>query len=346
MAPIRFDHVSELEKLLENVEAFRESRNFFERLVFVKQSRYLAPYNAFLVTQQKKNATFVLSEDKWKRMGRFPKQGANPIVIMIPFGPVEFVYDIEDTEGKPFGDYDPNVPIPSLMKALFPWEGDFTPMKNMYETLCFNGRLAGLFLETRPLDPGHAGQAFFIERGDTGNKKMLSSFHITVNSNHPEEVRLPTLVHELAHIFCGHLDKKAFKRMNESEMEFEAEAVAYLFCYRKGFRPKSEYYLVDYLHRGWSPPIGMFDNILKALRKIDKLSQISHDIIPETCKRLIFYFRSAKGPSYSIESNDCKSLVYTYRPGNDKNPLQEKLTPDNKQWASFWKTCGSIGVGT
>jgi len=45
--------IFELEKLLKKTKEFKNSTDFFERLVFIKQSRYLAPYNAFLAMQQR-----------------------------------------------------------------------------------------------------------------------------------------------------------------------------------------------------------------------------------------------------------------------------------------------------
>jgi hypothetical protein len=37
----------------------------------------------------------------WReRFGRKPKDGARPLLILWPFGPVALVYDIIDTEGK------------------------------------------------------------------------------------------------------------------------------------------------------------------------------------------------------------------------------------------------------
>jgi hypothetical protein len=79
-----------------------------------------------------------------------------------------------------------------------------------------------------------------------------------VNSTHPLEIRFAAMVHELAHIFCGHMNEfgnNCFKRKDLHEKEFEAEAVSYLFCYRHGFLPKSEQYLATYLIEGHEPSV-------------------------------------------------------------------------------------------
>lgn len=75
--------VSEIERLLEKTKEYKQSSaaaNFFETLVFIKQSHYLAPYNALLVMQQRPDATFVLPASQWqKRYGRVLRQGVQPI---------------------------------------------------------------------------------------------------------------------------------------------------------------------------------------------------------------------------------------------------------------------------
>jgi hypothetical protein len=39
--------------------------------------------------------------DRYQRSGRRPKEGARPLIILWPFGPVALVYDVMDTEGEP-----------------------------------------------------------------------------------------------------------------------------------------------------------------------------------------------------------------------------------------------------
>ncbi|MBK7442542.1 MAG: hypothetical protein IPI65_13570 [Bacteroidetes bacterium] len=47
----------------------------------------------------------VLSAEKWKKYRRTIKKNARPLLILMPFGPVEFVYDITDTEGDEIPEY-------------------------------------------------------------------------------------------------------------------------------------------------------------------------------------------------------------------------------------------------
>jgi hypothetical protein len=62
---------------------------------------YLAPYNAMMVKVQKPGSAFVATLDTWQKVyHRRPKPGARPLVILRRFGPISFVYELDDTEGK------------------------------------------------------------------------------------------------------------------------------------------------------------------------------------------------------------------------------------------------------
>ncbi len=71
--------------------------------------------------------------------------------------------------------------------------------------------------------------------------------------SHDETVRYVSLVHELAHLYGGHLgtpnanwwpDRQC---LDDRVMEFEAESVAYLVCKRRDLEPPSARYLADHL---------------------------------------------------------------------------------------------------
>ena len=64
--------------------------------------RNFAPFNAMLLLVQKPGLSYAASARDWcERFGRTPKEGARPLLILWPFGPVALVYDVQDTEGKP-----------------------------------------------------------------------------------------------------------------------------------------------------------------------------------------------------------------------------------------------------
>ena len=344
--------ISELEKLLEKSKQFKHSTDFFERLVFIKQSRYLAPYNAFLAMQQRSNITFVLSEYKWeKQYQRKPRHGVQPIVIMKPFGPVEFVYDIKDTEGEGLFDNFPNLPTEEVCRRLYPTDGWTPQLENWYKFVVYNCKRLGLYFSEALLKPTLQGQAilkpkkFRVPSKDIKKKNRLTNYEIEVNQAYPVEAKFGVLIHELAHIFCGHFETVSKTQTNKglSEEEFEAEAVSYLYCYRKDFRPKSEQYLASCLKDGWNPPLAMFETILKALKSIEDLSKDPAEEKGTLPTKLQISIGGYFGPSYHIELKG-KTLIYQATSDGSDQANETHISPSAKAWKSFWKTCNNIGI--
>jgi hypothetical protein len=74
---------------------------FTEYIEFARRMSNLSVYNAMLVRVQRPGAAAVATEKKWNSIQRNVKPGAIPIVILRPFGPVSFLYEVADTDGFP-----------------------------------------------------------------------------------------------------------------------------------------------------------------------------------------------------------------------------------------------------
>lgn len=353
---------SQVEELLEKTRAYRRSSEyatFFETLAFIKQSRYLAPYNALLVMQQRPTATAVLNEGKWrKKFGRRLRPGVQPLIIMKNYGPVEFVYDIgdiEDIERNPINNCHPNLPTEEICRRLFPMEGDLRGVKGLFEEMARTCRRLGLQFEEAPLTINHAGEVrlkaidYRVPKQEViAEKQWLANYIMRVNSTHPIEIRFAAMVHELAHIFCGHLNEfgiTGFKARTFDEAEFEAEAVAYLFCYRHGFRPKSEQYLAMFLEKGPQPTLAGFDPILKALKRIEDMLKLEEVTEPAVVFEVALDLHGEM-TSYRLRLEQNR-LVYEYEgPDNKGDHLltQEETIPKPKAWGIFWQACHAVGI--
>ncbi|MBU5635901.1 hypothetical protein KOM00_04065 [Geomonas sp. Red69] len=348
---------SEIENLLEKTRQFSqggESASFFETLTFIKQSRYLAPYNALLVKQQRSSATLVIPEERWRsKYGRNLRPGVQPIVIMKIFGPVEFVYDIKDIEGieeNPIPGYKPNLPTEEICRALFPTEGDLRGIEGLYDDVVRACRRQRLQLEEYPLGITLSGRVrvkdarFLTPRKGIKAENRLINYVLQVNSTHPLEIRFAALVHELAHIFCGHLDEfqdGIFKRKELSDQELEAEAVSYLFCYRHGFRPKSEQYLASYLIEGRTPSVAGFGPIIDALKKIeDMLKPVEVQAVPTKFRISVGGYT---GSSYCLELRD-EALIYEECEWAYEPVRTVEIKAAFKDWRHFWLECQKVGL--
>lgn len=84
-------------------------RAFSEFCDFVRRFHRFSVFNAMLIAVQRPGAQAAGSRHQWARIGRKVNRDAVPIVILRPFGPVEFIYELGDTSGRPVpgADYDP-----------------------------------------------------------------------------------------------------------------------------------------------------------------------------------------------------------------------------------------------
>ncbi|MGY6217391.1 hypothetical protein ACW73L_19730 [Methylolobus aquaticus] len=211
-------------------------------LQFMSGFSGLSPYNAMLVMVQRRGAVAVGSRRQWASIGRYVRPDAVPIVLLQSFGPVRFVYEFADTEGK-------EVPGEKL-NSLFA-EGEL-PMERYQRTCAAAANYAVQVKETDLYGTLLAGTASAMARlPDTlaPSAKNAARFRVKVNAKHDLPTRFATLAHELGHIYCGHLGADCKGRwpdrsdLDLARMELEAEAVAWLVCQRTGISPRSREYL-------------------------------------------------------------------------------------------------------
>ena len=202
----------------------------------------LSIYNAMLVRVQRPGADMVGSRKQWRKIGRMVLPDAIPIIILRPFGPVQFLYEQNDTEGRPIPGQDQN---PLFAQGVVPEE--------LYgRTKAVAENFAVTVVETEQYGNSLAGTAAGIgtcTESTPGEKQW--NFRVKLNAKHDVPTKYATLAHELGHIYCGHLGGDSNGRwpnrrtlfLTEQAMELEAEAVAWLVCQRNGITTRSKEYL-------------------------------------------------------------------------------------------------------
>ena len=230
-----------LDQLLADSRLYRRSKDYKELLEFVVRLRHFAPFNAMLLQVQKPGLKYAASARDWlERFGRWPKEGARPLLVLWPFGPVALVFDVADTEGRD---------LPEDVFS-FPATGPVSPAK----LRAFEKPLSRKNIALSWLDAGdsQAGYVRVLERGTTDDDPI--HYGIWINRNHDSAVQFTTLAHELGHLYLGHLgrDRKLRvprrPRLSHAQQEIEAESVAYIVCNRYGVRPKSQTYLSSFVN--------------------------------------------------------------------------------------------------
>lgn len=251
-----------LDQLLTDSRIYKTTKDYQDLLDFVVRLRNFAPFNAMLLQMQKPGLSYAASAQDWfERFGRTIKEGARPLLILWPFGPVAFVYDVMDTEGNP---------LPVDVAAFFA-----SGPVNEEKLVSFMPLLWRRNIECRWVDEGdrNAGRIRVIQR--PSNNKEPTYYRILINRNHPSPVKFATLVHELGHLFLSHLgpDKNLNvperMRMDYTQGEIEAESVAFLVCARNGVKSKSEVYLMNFVNN--STTVDMIDiyQVMRAAGQIE-----------------------------------------------------------------------------
>lgn len=280
-----------IDRLFEAIELFRSSTFFIELLEFCARFKLLAPYNAMMVKVQMPAARYVLTAKNWDKMyDRKPKRNARPLVILRKYGPIDYVFEIADTE-----------PIPGRMSLMsdddilatladpYAVTGDIDV--DVYDNLTHAVSYYGIELDTF-----RVAADFGAEIRKTPCKVNVNGveadghYVISVNEKASRATSFASICHELGHFFCHHLsapnlggdDWWKCRKVSWREEEFEAEIVSYIICERYGVGNKSYEYLSRVLGENGTIPQGIsIDKIFKAANEVERM--LKPDLDPRTC---------------------------------------------------------------
>ena len=273
MPELKKDKESALDRLFQEVRRYQNGKELSGIFDFMKKFNYLAPFNAFLLHVQKPGSQYVATAKEWRiRFNRRVKPEARPLVILWPFGPVCFVFELSDTEG--------DEPFPEELLNPFKVQGQLPSHVSSY----LMQNLARYGVSYHEADYGTSAAGCIKQSGpasviSVGEKKVKIFYNLVVNGKHTEEEKFATITHELGHLFCGHLgtpDPKLWNnRMSlpEGTREFEAESVTWLVCERLGINNPSASYLSGYLGKDRQIPEISFETVLKAAGMVESMIQ-------------------------------------------------------------------------
>lgn len=231
------DCATAVDKLFANAQKDNPADAFHNFINFVQQFNNLSVYNSLLVLVQRPGASAVGTRKQWLAIGRRVKPDAIPIVILHPFGPVRFVYELGDTAGQPVPAEGASCLFAEGTVPEILWKRTIQ-MAERYQIEIALSKQQGMYL-------AGTAAAFF----DYPQREENRSFRVLINANHDLPTQFATLAHELGHIYCGHVGGDAKgqwpnrMRLPVAVKELEAEAVCYLVCLRNGITTRSQTYL-------------------------------------------------------------------------------------------------------
>lgn len=273
--------ISSIDRLFLNIERYRNSKEFYKMLQFYKEFPYLGLYNAAFVQQQRPGAKLVLTADRWREeYHRQVKFDACPVVILMPFYPVDFLFDISDTEAMDgYETTSDNIIIEDIISQFqaeanhhFRYEFD-----NIVTNMARNGikyhnnYVVGSQNEAK-ISPYRMKMDVPINRKDRLTHQ--SSFVVSVNSRSDIASSIASIAHELGHLLCMHITAPGWwkaRELSKEVMEFEAEVVSYLICERFGIKTSSVEYLAGYVENNERIPNKNIELVIKAVDYIEHM---------------------------------------------------------------------------
>lgn len=258
-----------------------------EFAVFNYYNRGYSCFNSALLLLQKPGATLVKSEHLWSKEERYIKPEATPLVILRPGGPVALVYDYSDT----YSEKDENE---NLREALYREYMDrkmYMLTEYDYLRMCENLNKIGVIFEEKPFGERQGGliaplarplKTCYIKYDRHNNlvtKEVDAYYKIVINSNYNVHEKSLALMHELGHLFCGHVPaSKPFKSkvlptefrtgLSADSMEYEAELACRLVCEYFSLINNCQEYLQQHMTNGTVP----FYSKSAVISAVDKIS--------------------------------------------------------------------------
>jgi len=286
---VRDKDISSITRLFRDVKQYRKSADFMKKLDFYSSFPYLGVYNAALVEQQRPGAKLVLTIEQWKKRNRKIKPFARPIIILLPFYPVEFLFDVADT--KPINKTTKDRDNEHIEYLIYRHQAECSHDVSFYlYNLWRNLPKFGISYTKIVVGSTINSEIMNVTKEDREeltieiNKEHDITYHnyfiigVDVNANGADELSL--IIHELGHLFCQHIRCSWWnKRFFTKEVkEFEAEIVSYLVCQRLGIQTHSIEYLACYVNENEEiPPIDI-NCVFEAVDLIEKMVKENMDV--------------------------------------------------------------------
>jgi len=255
---------STIDALFRESAAYRNSKAFQEMVSFMANFRDYAPFNNMLVKLQNPSCGFYATQSDWnKRFERQLKEDAHPMLILAPMHPVMLVYDLDSTEGAT---------LPQELEQFAEFEGEWDP--TWLSRTLKNASTRDL-IRIDPVKLSSTNAGFATISSGQGGMKMRIGLHNELD----EPSRYGVLLHELAHIYLGHLggDKDGWwpsrGNLGRRTMEVEAEASAYIVSRRAGLKGASPAYVSRYLDGDATLETISLDLIAKVAGRLEQMGR-------------------------------------------------------------------------
>ncbi len=285
-----------IDYLLRQALDYGSSADYAEMLGRIAGFHQYSPYNAMLAQLQVPGARYVLPPQEWESgYRRGIKPGAQPIVVLRPFGPVMFVFDVSQTEER-----DDSLPLPARIKNPFRMP-DIGGAGERLRRVIHTSKADSVRVEVVPQGSQAAGRIQGVSSSEMQHvlvrkrprpvwEEVPVRYVSIINGRLSDTEQLTTLAHELGHLYCGHIgthDDRRWPsrlRLSDETIEIEAESVAYLVCLRIDPAVQMPSHLHQYVGRGLPLPFVDVNRVVTAAGRVLDLSSGSLPRVPTSTK--------------------------------------------------------------
>lgn len=206
-----------VDALLASASRYASPAEYRALVSFIGRLPRYSPFNRMLVHIQDPGARYVATASRWRsEFGRGISPDARPIIVLQPRGPVLVVFDVRHTEAV-VPDR-PQVPTSASDPIAIGYLAPSAEIERRWERITHNATRDGIRIVAAD-HGGHSGgpttprpgSGILLTRSGRSRGAARTSeqfplrYDVLVNRNLALRDRYATLVHELAHIYCGHL---------------------------------------------------------------------------------------------------------------------------------------------
>ena len=288
-----------IDELLADAQAYESTTRYAELLTFLGSFRSYSAFNALLVNTQRPGARYVAPASRWRRdHGRVLRPGAQAIAILRPRGPVMFVYDVSDTEGL---DGAPALPreIDDPFNVTWSVQVDSILEMTLHNVARDGVRVTmarhGSELAARIRPATTLGTVKFSTgpRHQRVQHDIPLAYEMELNERLRPHALYPTVCHELAHLYCGHMgpsDQGNWpnrRRVSREIAELEAESIAFVVARRLDSTVIFPPYLHGYLQAEPRMPPLRLTSVLRVVHEIEEMGRARLGLRPKARGRRV-----------------------------------------------------------
>ena len=242
-----------IDQLFYNIFSLKNSKEFKKFLQFLQRMPGHAPFNTALVYAQNPNCFYYATAKQWrKRFRREIRNNARPLIILFPFGPVDFVYDYEDTFGEEI-----------VKEDILNWWGENTGefderiLENTIRMCSKNDLYHRVVEGSKYLRADLFSPLGYAAFDRAGKREIVLNNRYNDKDLMIEEYGV--LCHEIAHHLLGHLGGREADRkkgwvkisdrsnLEEKIEELEAELAAWIVFDAWGIEKRSARYMASWV---------------------------------------------------------------------------------------------------